>query len=455
MANETAWANSVTVAPSTSGRSHCDNRLANLKDVNAEFAQSKMDQIKDAIASAENGRQRAEALRVKVAEQLQSGEIKALGNDRYEVLTGWDRGEVIRLNTSAATLTAEEITSAITGDHGLDLKADGDVALYLKDAPAWHSLGTVIKGGSSSAKTVLGAAGLDWDVLQMPSTFVIPDGEGGTVQRTMPNSFLNYRSDTMEPLGTVGNVYTPVQNVDAFNFLDDLFGDHLMIAESAGSFRGGRRVFISAELPGGLYIDPNGVNDQVRMFVVLINSHDGTTPFIALVTPWRPVCKNTERLAIKGAAHRWTVRHTKSATSKIEAARKTLNLTNAYYEAFAAEETALLQVSFGHDDIDNLIDGVWGELDTDASKRTKTLHADKVSKVHELFTMESERVGRNAYAAERAITGYADHFTNLRPRGVLKGNRLGALGQALFEEADAIEEPKREAHRRLMTLVRR
>lgn len=424
------------------------------RDVNAEFRQSKMDQIRGAIEYAKSDAERAARLRSKVAEQLANGELRDLGSDRYEVLTGWDRGEVIRINKNRTALSAEEIESAIMGDHGLDMKADGSgVALYLKDEPAWHSFGTVIKGGSSSASTVLHAAGLDYEVLQEPATFAIPDGNGGHTLKSLEGQFVNFRSDTREPLGTVGSIYTPVQNVEAFNFLDALFGDHLMVAESAGSFRGGRRVFISAEIPADLYIDPDGIRDHIRMFVMLINSHDGTTPFIAIVTPWRPVCRNTERLALSNAVTKWTVKHTKNAGKKIDEARRTLNLTNAYYEEFVTEETALLNTPFGHDDVENLISGVWGELDNDAAKRSVTMYKNRADKVHEIFTEEAERVGRNAYAAERAITGYVDHFTNLRPRGVLKGNRLGALAQGIMEES--LDEPKREAHKRLMTLVRR
>jgi phage/plasmid-like protein (TIGR03299 family) len=412
-----------------------------------------MDQIRGAVQNAASDAERAARLRAQVAEQLGNGELRDLGNNRYEVLTGWDRGEVIRINRNRTALSAEEIESAITGDHGLDVKADGSVALYLKDEPAWHSFGTIIKGGSSSASTVLHAAGLDYTVLQEPATFAIPDGNGGHLLKPLAGQFVNYRDDTREPLGTVGSIYEPVQNVEAFNFLDALFGDHLMIAETAGSFREGRRVFISAEIPADLYVDPDGIRDHIRMFVMLINSHDGTTPFIAIVTPWRPVCKNTERLALRNAVTKWTVKHTKNAKNKIDEARRTLNLTNAYYEEFVKEEMALIQTPFGHDDVDALIEGVWGELDSDAHKRSVTMYQTRADKVHELFDMERARVGTNAYAAERAVTGYVDHFTNLRPRGVLKGNRLGALAQGIMEET--LDEPKREAHKRLMTLVQR
>lgn len=398
------------------------------RDVNTEFASQKLAQIATVT-------ERRDWLDKEVA----AGNIRLQG-DRYIVLQGWDRGE----SFSAKTTLPE---------HGLDLTESGEVALYLKDRPAWHSLGTVIKGGSSSARTVLTTAGAWWETLQVPTTCMIQMPNGAWVSQVVQDSFTNYRSDNYQPLGTVGKIYAPVHNTLAFDFLDSLFGEHLMIAESAGSFREGRRVFISAELPEELILDPEGVADHIRMFVVLINSHDGSTPFMVLVTPWRPVCKNTERLAVANARHKWTVRHTKNAMSKIEEARRTLNLTNSYYAEFKAEEELLIQTAITGKDVDAFLTDMWGELDKDADKATVTKHTNRSDTVRTLLKVEAERVGMNAYAAERAVTGYVDHFAELRPRGVLKGNRLAAEGQAIMEETNDVT--KNKAHARLMTLVRK
>lgn len=405
------------------------------RDVNAEFASQKLDQL----ATVEK---RKEWLDTQVGE----GNF-VLQGDRYIVISGWDRGE----SFSAKTTLPE---------HGLDLTESGDVALYLKDRPAWHALGTVIKGGSSNAETVLKAAGMWWETLSEPLTAKLPvawydNGEASVYEeKEVADTFVNYRSDTFQPLGVVGKIYTPIHNTTAFDFLDSLFGDHLMVAESAGSFRDGKRVFISAEIPGELIIDPTGVSDHIRMYLALINSHDGSTPFTAVVTPWRPVCKNTERLALKNAVTKWTVRHTKNAMNKIEEAKRTLGLATQYYDEFVAEETALLQVSFMGDDVDKLIKDIWGDApEADANKKSQTVYRQRRDSLHALYGVEAERVGRNAYAAERAVTGYVDHFSELRPRGVLKGNRLGAQGQAILEGSQ--DEVKNRTHKRLMTLTNR
>jgi len=59
--------------------------------------------------------------------------------------------------------------------------------------------------------------------------------------------------------------------------------------ETVGSLNGGRRVWVLATLPE--YIEVGG--DPVRPYVLLMNSHDGSTAVIAATTPVRVVCQNT------------------------------------------------------------------------------------------------------------------------------------------------------------------
>ncbi|WP_190137577.1 hypothetical protein [Streptomyces longispororuber] len=70
----------------------------------------------------------------------------------------------------------------------------------------------------------------------------------------------------------------------------------------------------------------------------------------------------------------------------------------------------------------------------------------------DLFAGEAERTGRTAYAGERAVTEYLDHFAPIRPSAAsgLKGDKPAARGPRLLEGAD--DELKSRAHRRLMLL---
>lgn len=437
--------------------------MTEIRDVNAEFAAEKIDQMareydeKSGLAANRRRETRLSDLRERVAKGEMSEYQNADGTITFTALQGWDRGET--WNVAAAAAVNENVV--IEANHGLDKNKDGDVSLYLNgiNGPAWHGLGNVIPGGLSDTDAVLKAGGLDWIVEKRPMMYgdrvIDPStGEERSILREVPNSFTTVRTDTGASLGVVGNIYTPLQNHEAYEMLEELIGLG-MVCESAGSMGGGSRVFVTAEIPTTAIVDPNGIADETRQFLAILNSHDGKTPLTAVVTPWRILCANTHRFALRDAKYKWTIRHTKTAKSKIEEAKRSLGLTVRYYEEFVKEETELVHADFNHDGLDELINEIW-EIkkgkDGEPSKRSLTIAAKRSETIHALFDFETTRVGRNAFAAENAITSYVDHFAELRPRGELRGNRLAALGQAIMNET--FDEPKKTAHRNLLMRVR-
>lgn len=438
-----------------------------MTDVNAAFAAEKIAQLASeydrasGIGQNRNRDLRLGTLRARVAKGEMTERPGANGTIVFQDITnGWDANETWTVQAAAA-INENVIVQA---NHGLETKANGDVALYLngENGPAWHGLGQVIPGGLSDSAAVLKAGGLDWIVekREMMYGHRITDpttGEERSMLRTVPNMFTTVRTDTGASLGTVGTIYTPLQNFEAYGMLEELVGMG-MVCESAGVLNGGSRVFVTAEIPDAVTVDPNGIADKTRQFLAILNSHDGKSPLMGLITPWRILCGNTHRFALNGAKktpYKWVVRHTKTAKDKMAEARRALGLTVQYYGEFAAEETELVHSDFGHNELDALIKEIWEvKLGADGtpSKRSETIATNRTEKVHELFDMESARVGRNAFAAENAITGYVDHYAELRPRGDLKGNRLAALGQALLSET--FDEPKRSAHTALLLKVR-
>lgn len=429
-----------------------------MTDVNAEFATTKMQQITNAADPAQ-----------KIRSDIAAGKLKPLGGNRFAIVGGWDNGEIIRIDLAAIEAGALSVKEAIQASHGLDVKANGDITLYLKDAPAWHSLGTVVAGGLTSMSEILAASGLAWTtdkrrVAYMPD-FSEDIGFGAEaddpelnralprrMERTLnhvPEKYVTVRSDTLAPLGVVGSRYEPIHNHQAFLFLEELFGDQLMICETAGSMEGGSSTFISAEIPGELLVDPAGIADRIRMFLMIRNSHDGSSPLVCVVTPWRPVCKNTERFAIRDAHTSWYVRHTASAKTRVKEASRALGLTSHYYERWLEEETKLVQTDFSRDDVEKLIEDVWGEVTEDATLSKKTRRGNLSDTLQALFGMESERVGRNAYAAERAVTTYLDHGKIRRG----KATPLELLGTAIIRQNETLDSTKSKAHKLLLSHI--
>ncbi|MBM0230511.1 DUF932 domain-containing protein [Micromonospora sp. STR1_7] len=399
-----------------------------LPDVNQQFAAERIAQIN-----------RAADKQAGIDAQIADGKLRSLGNGRYLVTDpdSWDNGEVLTMNQGE-----------LLPEHGLD-ETTGQVALYTT-TPAWHALGNVVPGGTTDIDKVLTLGGINFPVSRRP---VLYQANPTDQPRIVPDQFVNIREDTNAALGVVGARYEVLQNRQGFEFLQDLVDDYDVTWESAGALRDGRKVFITMRLPQTVSVDVEGINDTIVPFIVALNSHDGSSLFQVVATPWRVECGNTERFSVRDALTRWGVRHTRNARDRIEEARRTLRLSVDYFDQFAAEEESLARTDLAIDEFHKVIGDLWATPDEDAPVRTRNKHAKRVEILTDLYDTNAARLGRTAYAAERAITEFADWKTAIRPTGSLRGNNLAARATAVME--GSADELKSKAHRRLLTLTHR
>ncbi len=167
-----------------------------------------------------------------------------------------------------------------------------DSMFSVRETP-WHGLGAVLDRPPTTIAEAIERSGLGWRVEREP--IAIDRGDAATVDdwwlprcEEISGWWANVRQDTRQVLGIVGERYRIVQNIEAFQFVDQLIGS-AMHFETAGSLHGGRRVWVLARLPE--HIEVGG--DPVRPYVLLMNSHDGSTAVVAASTPIRVVCQNT------------------------------------------------------------------------------------------------------------------------------------------------------------------
>jgi hypothetical protein len=72
--------------------------------------------------------------------------------------------------------------------------------------------------------------------------------------------------------------------------------------------------------------------DPVGPFVLLMNSHDGSTAVIAATTRVRVVCQNTLNWGLARARQKFSIRHTEQISRRVHEARRVLELSIDYYE---------------------------------------------------------------------------------------------------------------------------
>jgi len=153
--------------------------------------------------------------------------------------------------------------------------SDSDSMFSVRVTP-WHGLGAVLDRPPATLSEAIEASGLGWNVAKEP--IAIDRGETSVADwsaprcEEIPGFYATVRQDTREVLGIVGERYRIVQNHEAFAFVDQLLGSSINF-ETAGSLHGGRRVWVLATLPD--HVEVGG--DVVRPYVLLMNSHDGST----------------------------------------------------------------------------------------------------------------------------------------------------------------------------------
>ena len=307
--------------------------------------------------------------------------------------------------------------------------------------PAWHGLGTVFTEEKTTAEMLAAANLSNWNVrledVNIP-THLSSDKNYQYVVRTNPTD--NTQTDV---LGVVGERYHVLQNEDLFSFGDNIL-DGGGRWETAGSIRGGRVVFGSLALERETVLDPNGVADKVKTYLLINTSHDGSIAIQASITPVRVVCANTLNLALgskrgKNAIKQsFKIRHTQTANGKVQIARETLGLANKYMDEFDKLAHAMIQKEITAVDFNNIILAAYPKPEKD-SKGSIKKWANKVDVINDIYTGEfNGMIAGSAWGAFNALTERLDWHRSARG-----GNNESILAAASGFDATITAEKNR------------
>lgn len=279
---------------------------------------------------------------------------------------------------------------------------DGKVSMmYVKDVP-WHGTGTMLKDLATSEEAIV-AAQLDYTVVKKPVWAVID--EQTKHFKHITKTFATVRTDTNDVLGVVGSRYHVIQNKDAFRFFDSLVGEGAAIYETAGALGDGERIWILAKLPGHIKVRGNDIVDK---YLLLSNSHDGSSIVRAKLTPIRVVCANTLSIALRGADEEVRVRHTANAEEALEEAHKLLGLTNKLYDQVTDIFRKMSLVNFtGNQVVDYVKTLVPDNEDAENHTRTENIRS-KILDLHESGAGASMSRG-TLWGAYNAVSEFTDH----------------------------------------------
>ncbi len=313
--------------------------------------------------------------------------------------------------------------------------------------PAWHGLGTVFTEEKTTAE-MLSAANLNnWNVrledVNVPS-HLSSDKNYQYVVRTNPTD--NTQTDI---LGVVGERYHVLQNEDLFSFGDNIL-DGGGRWETAGSIRGGRVVFGSLALERETILDPNGVADKVKTYLLINTSHDGSIAIQASITPVRVVCANTLNLALGSKRGRnaikqtFKIRHTQTASGKVQVARETLGLANKYMDAFDVMAKAMIEKEITAQQFNDIVLAAYPKPDEE-KKGALTRWTNKIDVINDIYTGEfNGMIAGNAWGAFNALTERLDWHRSAR----------GGNTEAMLAAASGFDPSITAEKNRLLSIVK-
>ena len=254
------------------------------------------------------------------------------------------------------------------------MSANVETMFYVREKP-WHGLGTEIKEAPASADALI-AAGLDWTVEQRNVY-----SEGGCL---IPGYRVNTRSTDQAALGIVSDRYKVVQNVDAFQFTDDLLGEGVTY-ETAGSLQGGRKVWMLARMPQRYIIS----GDEIAPYLVVMNSHD--------------------------AKRIWAAKHTENVMNRVYEARDTLLLAETYMGELGRGIEELSQIKLSDRKVLEMMQEFFPvSEDMNEMQKKNNLRLLEDMKRRYWDAPDLSHVGKNGYRFINAVSDFATHASPIR-----------------------------------------
>lgn len=299
-----------------------------------------------------------------------------------------------------------------------------DALVLNSGEPAWHGLGTVIDQALAPSEAVRMVLG--WEPEPEPVYF-----KRGDQFVTIAGYKANVRNDNHECLGVVSDGYRIVPNRVFGEFAEAIAGANAAFqVETCGSLMGGKRVFMLVKVPQTIRVGNGGADESIP-YLVMSNTHDGTSALFAMWTSIRVVCNNTLSMALgsnfesaeeqadRGRAVRF--RHTGDVLAKVEEARRMLAIATTTTERFQVLADQLSRRSMRGADLNDYFRAcyvaIYGERPTDpkAIEQAEMWDERLAARLGDWTGLMDDAkqnvagIGGTLWAAMNAVTQWHDH----------------------------------------------
>lgn len=294
----------------------------------------------------------------------------------------------------------------------------------------WHGLGQELSE-NASIETWIEEAGMNWEALISP---VMYQADGIITKFKTKNVI--YREDTLAPLSVVSDKYKVVQPSEILEFFRDLTEASGFTMETAGCLFGGKKLWAMAKVGESALI---GGEDEIKPYLLLGTSLDGTMATAAHFTSVRVVCNNTLRMAIGANGHKAQIKVPHSAKFDHGSVKENLGVAQEVWGQFVETSEKLANIYIPRDYAIELVARSL-KIDTSDSLTEQLLGESRIlNSIIGLY--EGAGIGSQMKSAKgtgwglvNSVTQYFDH--EVASRGF---DRSGAVDRSQFGDRAAIK----------------
>lgn len=266
-------------------------------------------------------------------------------------------------------------------------------------ATTWENIGEDVSSATNISEALTNA-GLNYTVSKKP---IYTSFEDKTI--LIPDRMATVVDGTEKVCGIVSPRYEVCQNIDAFDFVDNIEGVQFVKAGETGT----GMIYVIGKLP-----DVTVLGDTFTPYVIFQNGHNGMYTLKTTICPLRIVCQNQFNMAFRESPNTISIQHSRQLTGKIAEAKKIITNTARYMQNFGntAEELAMLKL--GKDsDIKNIINAFFTISETDSDIQVRNTQAKR----DELY--QAYKADDNANFEGTVwglVNGFSDYITHKEVR---------------------------------------
>lgn len=320
--------------------------------------------------------------------------------------------------------------------HAIDTSNNRNNMAYVGETP-WHGLGQKLPENANIDQWRI-AAGLDWTIEQRAVFHGVLNEQGQKKAQVIEGRKALVRSDTQECLSIMSDRYQIVQPGAVLEFYRDLVEGSRFTIETAGSLKGGQRVWALAR--GNLDLRIQG-QDLIKPYLLLATSCDGTMSTVADFTTVRVVCQNTLSMAVGSNGSKAGIRVPHSTQFDADAVKRELGLVDERLDTFGQDVNTLAERQVSDAEMIEYFINLYAKFDENHEVKNennlKRITAELIEAYRSSPGSHFKSAQGTAWGLVNAVTNYEDYTARARSNE----NRFnsGQFGDGAKRKAKAFE----------------